>query len=434
MKKIKLAGIGCGGRTRTYLSLAKERMSEYFDIVAAADPIIKRAEWLKEFSTVDDFKVFDSDKALLAEDKLADVVIIGTQDDYHVEPCLEAMRKGYDVLLEKPISPSLKEIILLEKEAKRLGRKVLICHVLRYSPFYRKVKEIVDSGVLGEIRSLNATEGVGPFHFSHSYVRGHWSVKEKSTPIIIAKSCHDMDIISWLIGEKCVSASSYGSLSYFNKEHAPEGAPKRCLDGCPHGPNCFFNAANYMFSQRPWLQYIFDKEGEAVAKGSKATDNEVREWLKVSPWGRCVFGGCDNNVPDHQTAQFEFEKGKTATFTVTAFDSGRNIEIYGTKGSLKGGHTLKHQADTGADIIVMDHFSGNKTIHKVNINAGGYDGHGGGDHGLVSNLYNEMTKENPDDMSSSISQSIESHIMGFAAEESRMTGKTVVIENFLKNL
>ncbi len=261
MKKIKLAGIGCGGRTRTYLSLAKERMSEYFDVVAAADPLIERAEWLKEYSTVDDFKIFNSDKALLAEDKLADVVIIGTQDDYHVEPCLEA-----------------------------------------------------------------------------------------------------------------------------------------------------------------------------VAKGSKATDNEVREWLKVSPWGRCVFGGCDNNVPDHQTAQFEFEKGKTATFTVTAFDTGKNIEIYGTKGSLKGGHMLKHQADTGADIIVMDHFTGNKTIHKVNINAGGYDGHGGGDHGLVSNLYNEMTKENPDDMASSISQSIESHIMGFAAEESRMTGKTIITENFLKNL
>ena len=178
MKKIKLAGIGCAGRTKTYLSLAKERMSEYFDIVAAADPLTDRAEWLKEYSTVDNFKVFVSDKALLAEDKLADVVIIGTQDDYHVEPCLEAMRKGYDVLLEKPISPSLKEIIELEKEAKKLGRRVLVCHVLRYSPFYRKVKEIVDSGALGEIRSLNATEGVAAFHFSHSYVRGHWSVKK----------------------------------------------------------------------------------------------------------------------------------------------------------------------------------------------------------------------------------------------------------------
>ncbi len=431
MKKIKLAGIGCGGRTRTYLSLAKERMSEYFDIVGAADPIIKRAEWLKKYSTVEDFKVFDSDKALLKENKFADVIIIGTQDNYHVEPCIAAMKKGYDILLEKPIAPSLKEVIELEKEAKQLGKKVLVCHVLRFSPFYRKVKEIIDSGVLGEIRSLNATEGVGAFHYSHSYVRGHWSVKEKSSPIIISKSCHDMDIISWLIGEKVVSASSYGTLSYFNEENAPKGSPKRCLDGCPHSSKCFFNAANYMFSQRSWLQYICDIEGEAVKNGEKASNEDIHRWLKTAPWGKCVFHA-GNNVCDHQVASFNFEKGKTATFTVTAFDDGRNIEIYGTKGSLKGGHMLKHQAETGSDIIVSEHATGNKTMHHVNVNAGGYDGHGGGDHGLVSNLYDEMSKENPEDMSSSISQSIESHIMGYAAEESRVTGQTVVIKDFLE--
>ena len=434
MKKLRLAGIGCGGRTRTYLSLAAERMSQYFEVVAAADPQMERAEWLRRYAEDKEaFKVFDSDAALLAEEKLADIVVIGTQDAYHVKPCIDAMRKGYDVLLEKPISPDPAEVIALEREAVRLGRRVMVCHVLRYSPFYRKVKEVVDSGVLGEIRSLNATEGVGPFHFAHSYVRGHWRNKAESSPIIIAKSCHDMDIISWLMGEECVSTSSYGSLSYFNEAHAPDGAPKRCVDGCPQSETCHYNAMRYLSTQRSWVQYVFNAEGAKVAEGGSATDDEMREWLKTSKWGRCVYR-CDNDVPDHQTAQFEFKSGQTATFTVTAFDGGRNLEIYGTKGCLKGGHTLKHQADIGADMIVMNHETGEKKVYSVDVEAGGYDGHGGGDHGLVSQLYNEMTKENPEDIESSITQSVQGHIMGYAAEESRITGKTVDLSEFVKNL
>jgi len=434
MKKLKLAGIGCGGRTRTYLSLAAERMNQNFEVVAAADPKTERAEWLRRYAEDKGaFRVFNSDTALLAEEKLADIVVIGTQDSYHVKPCIEAMRKGYDVLLEKPISPDLAEVIELEREAVKLGRRVMVCHVLRYSPFYRKVKEIIDSGVLGEVRSLNATEGVGPFHFAHSYVRGHWRNKAESSPIIIAKSCHDMDIISWLMGDDCVSTSSYGSLSFFNEAHALDGAPARCIDDCPHSETCRYNALHYLSTQRDWVQYVFDTEGAKVAEGAKATDDEMREWLKTSNWGRCVYH-CDNDVPDHQTAQFLFKSGQTATFTVTAFDSGRNLEIYGTKGALKGGHSLRHQVGTDSDLMVMNHETGEKKVYTIDVTEGGYDGHGGGDHGLVSHLYEEMSKENPVEVESSITQAVQSHIMGFAAEESRITGKTVVIEDFLKTL
>jgi predicted dehydrogenase len=434
MKRLKLAGIGCGGRTRTYLSLAAERMNQQFEVVAAADPRIERAEWLRRYAEdKTGFRVFSSDAALLAEDKLADIVVIGTQDSYHVKPCIEAMRKGYDVLLEKPISPNLTEVIALEREAVKLGRRVVVCHVLRYAPFYRKVKEIIASGALGEIRSLNATEGVGPWHFAHSYVRGHWRNKSLSSPIIIAKSCHDMDIISWIMDDECVSASSFGSLSYFNSAHAPSGAPARCTDGCPHVATCRYNALRYLDSERKWLQYVFDTEGAKVAEGASASDDEVREWLKTSNWGRCVFR-CDNDAPDHQTAQFLFKSGQTATFTVTAFDGGRNLEIYGTKGCLKGGHALRHQAGTDADILVMDHQTGRTTRHCVDVREGGYDGHGGGDHGLVSHLYAEMTKKNPAEIESSITRAIQSHIMGFAAEESRVTGETIEIAEFLRKL
>lgn len=433
-RKLKLAGIGCGGRTRTYLSLAKKYFSDRFEIVAAADPVTERAEWLRRYaSDPDSFRVFDCANALLAEEKLADVVVIGTQDVDHVQPCIAAMRKGYDVLLEKPISPNPGEVIELEREAVRLGRRVMVCHVLRYSPFYRKVKEIVSSGQLGSVRSIHASEGVGPWHFAHSYVRGHWRRKDLSSPLIIAKSCHDTDIISWLIDDECTSVSSFGALSYFNEDHAPTDGPARCSDGCPCADSCRYNAFRYLGADRTWLQYVFDLEAACVEKGSLADEQDVVTWLSKSNWGRCVFR-CDNDAPDHQTAQFVFKNGQTATFTVTAFDKGRNIEIYGTEGSLKGGHFLRHSLGLDADLLFTNHKTGLSEQICIDMMDGGYDGHGGGDYGLVSCLYDEMTKENPAAVESSISRSVQSHLMGFAAEESRLTGCTVELSEFFNAL
>ncbi len=434
LQKLKLAGIGCGGRTRTYFSLAAEHFADRFEVVAAADPLTERAEWLRRYAQDPaGFRVFESADALLAEEKLADVVVIGTQDAFHVAPCMEAMRKGYDVLLEKPISPDPAEVVALEREAARLGRRVMVCHVLRYSPFYRKVKEIVSSGRLGEIRSINATEGVGPWHFAHSYVRGHWRRSDQSSPLIIAKSCHDTDIISWLMDDECESVSSAGALSFFNAEHAPEGAPRRCTDGCPHADSCRYNALRYLNDERKWLQYVFDAEAACVENGTHVDDAAVRQWLSTSNWGRCVFR-CDNDAPDHQTAQFKFKNGQTATFTVTAFDDGRNIEIYGTDGTLKGGHFLRHRAGLDADLLLADHTTGKSELIRVDVTEGGYDGHGGGDFGLVSHLYDEMTKENAAGLESSVSRSVQSHLMGFAAEESRQTGRTVSLLEFVESL
>jgi len=231
MKRLKLAGIGCGGRTKTYLGLAA-RKPDYFEVVAAADPLPKRVADVKELSRNPSFRSFDSDAAILAEDKLADIMVIGTQDAYHVQPAVASMRKGYDLLLEKPIAPSVKEVVEIERAARDLNRRVLVCHVLRYSPFYTRLKQIVDSGILGDIISLTAKEGVGAWHQTHSFVRGHWAVVEKATPMIIAKSCHDMDIISWLVDRRCESVSSYGALTHFTAANAPKGAPARCTDGC----------------------------------------------------------------------------------------------------------------------------------------------------------------------------------------------------------
>lgn len=395
-------------------------MPERYEIVGAADPNETRVENAARLSRNPEFKRFRDDAEILAHPRMADVMLIATQDDYHVKPCLAAMEKGYDILLEKPVANNLPEVLSLDDAARRLGRRVLVCHVLRYTPFYLKVKEIIDSGTLGDIVTINAREGVQPFHQSHSYVRGHWAVAVKSSPMILSKCCHDMDIVHWLLGKSCRSVASYGSLTHFTAANAPPGSPAKCTDGCPAATRCPYNALLYLTQHKGWLPLIFDRAREAP-------DDAIRNWLKGSPWGRCVYR-CDNTVVDHQVAALEFENRITGTFTMTAFDSGRTIEIYGTRGKLFGGDTTKWL--TNSHIIVTSFDTGNETRYDLKSNVGGYAGHMGGDPGLILSLYDEMSKPNPDDMHSSLHKSIESHAIALAAEESRVTGRMVNVPDF----
>ncbi len=423
MKRLRLAGIGCGGRTLTYLSLAAKQMGDRFEIVAAADPIRARAEKVRPYAGKD-FRLFNGDRSFFEAEKMADVVVIGTQDYYHVAPCIAAMEKGYDVLLEKPIARDPSEVLRLEQTARRLGRKVLVCHVLRYAPLYQKIRQLVSTGVLGRVMSLHASEGVGPFHQAHSYVRGHWSVTDKTNPMIVAKSCHDMDIIHWLLGEPCQSVSSYGALSFFKQENAPPGAPLRCTNGCIYSGECPYNARLYATKHRKWLSYVYDDEKNAPA-------SRIFEWLSKSPWGRCVYQ-CDNTAVDHQVVNMNFKRDITASFTMTAFDSGRNIDIFGSNAVLRGGSFVKKA--TGHDIMVEQHNTDESCGYDVDEEAGGYDGHGGGDAGLVRALYDEMSRDRPEDMRSSITRSVESHLMAFAAETSRISGETVDLADYRRQL
>ena len=162
-------------------------------------------------------------------------MIVATQDNFHFDPCQGALRLGYDVLLEKPIATRLEQVLETERLARQVGRRVMVCFVLRFAAFYRKVKEILDSGVLGEVVSIQASEGVNPWHQAHSFVRGHWSVVGQSSPMILSKCCHDVDILHWLAGRRCTRIASFGALDFFRSERAPAGVPARCTDGCPVG-------------------------------------------------------------------------------------------------------------------------------------------------------------------------------------------------------
>ena len=326
---LKLACIGCGARAQTYTALAAQQ-PERFQIVAGADPVPARLEKIRGISGRADFQAFGSAEALLAAGKLADVVIIATQDNDHYAPCCRALELGYNVLLEKPIATHPAQVLDIERRARKADRRVMVCFVLRFSAFYRKVKEILQSGAIGDIVSIQASEGVEPWHQAHSFVRGHWSVVAKSSPMILSKCCHDTDIVHWLVGRPCRRIASFGSVDFFRAARAPAGAPARCTDGCPAGDTCPYNALRYTTDKRDlWLPMVFDR-------AQTASVEEIQAWLRTSPWGRCVYH-CDNDAVDRQVLAMEFDGGITGTFTMTAFENGRHLEIYGTRGVLNGG-------------------------------------------------------------------------------------------------
>jgi len=423
---LTLAAVGCGSRARTYCKIAQS-LGDRYRIVAGADPVPDRLDAMREISRNSDFLSFDSAEELLAKDRLADVLIIGTQDNYHFEPAKKALEKGYHLLLEKPAAQTLEEVLELARLAEKYDRKILLCFVLRYTQFYSKVHEIVRSGQLGDIISMHAVEGAEAWHQAHSFVRGHWGRAAESTPMIIAKCSHDTDYISWLMQSRCKSVSSFGRLSYFKEKNAPEGATSRCTLGCPHaapnGGSCMFDAHLYLNKHERWLNMVYPHPTER-------TKDEVLAWLEYSPWGRCAWK-CDNDVVDHQVVNMDFENGSTASLTMTAFDSGRSLEIYGTKATLRGGDAFK--TASGADISIRDHASGEtETITLEAPEDDGYQGHGGGDFGLVSVMDSVFRGDGNE--SALIAQSIESHLIGFAAEQSRQANGQPVHLSDLQNI
>ena len=357
---------------------------------------------------------------------MADFVILATQDNMHYEPALALIEKGYHLLLEKPMAPTPRECKEITEAAERKGVKVVVCHVLRFSPFWRAVKHLVDTDRLGKIMTIMGAENVGHIHQSHSYVRGPWRNTAESSCMIMAKCCHDMDILQWIVGEKCTSVQSFGTLSHFTRENQPAGAPERCIDGCPHADTCYYNA----------VKLYTDPSSELWSWGRKAaaqtvdepTEEQIWEALKTGPYGHCVYA-CDNDVVDHQVVNLEYESGCTASFTMTAFNKGgRFIRIYGTKGELISSmdqSTLQlysFATDTWENIAVSEY--GNDIA----------SGHGGGDTGIMQDALSLLRGETPSNSICEVRTSYENHITGFAAEQSRLENRVVSIAEYEKNL
>lgn len=423
MKATSVVIAGAGGRGRiTYAPYAK-KFPEQMRLIAAADRIPERLEEMRQEYGLEQDKCFSSVEEMFAQPRLADMAFICTQDADHVRHACLALDKGYDVLLEKPVSADIAQCRQLLDKAEKLGRSVTVCHVLRYAPFYQKLKSLLEEGALGEIISIQASENVGYWHQAHSFVRGNWRRSGDTSPMILAKCCHDMDLLVWLTGSRCRRISSMGGLSFFRQENAPQGAPDYCMEGCPVKDHCPYDAekiyvtdtlTGYDTNGAGWMQ-------RAVYGG---TDREgLRAALGTSPYGRCVFR-CDNDVVDNQSVTMEMESGVTISFHMCGLNQRnyRTIHIMGTGGDISG--------DLEEETLVLNRFGKEPEVIRMNVEET-ISGHGGGDYRMLADMF--RARSQGQGTLTSLRQSLESHYMAMAAESSRLAGGRLVdVDEFVR--
>ncbi len=423
MKPFTVAVIGAGQRGSRYTDIMK-KCPEKFTVVAVAEPLKGRREYIKNKHCIADDMCFDSWQTLLAQPKLADIAIISTMDDMHYEPALKAIELGYDLLLEKPVAQTAKECADIALAAQKKGVRVLVCHVLRYAPFFCTVKQLLMDGAVGEIMSVEHVEGVGNLHQSHSYVRGNWHSEKETTPMLLAKCCHDVDILQWLLNKPCKKVQSFGSLNHFRAENAPKGAPARCIEGCPAEDTCPYNSKKLYFDDKNnlWFRSACTK-GVSKTDGIP-TDEEVMTALETTDYGLCVYKA-NNDVVDHQTVNMLFEGGATVTLNMNAFNKGgRYIRIFGTKGEL--------YANMGDKEITLYTFA-DKQTQKIPVKFIGEEityGHGGGDDGIVHELFEYLSGSYKGYSAADITTSVKNHLVGFAAERARLNSTVEDIDSF----
>lgn len=421
---ITYAVCGFGGRGCDSYSIYQLSHPDRFRLTAVADPDEKRLSVAKKTYHVPTEFCFHSGEELLAQPKLADVLIIATQDRDHIRYALPALQKGYHLLLEKPISTDIDECIALKEAARRYERTVMVCHVLRYAPFYETVHQLIADGKIGKLQTIQASENVGYWHFAHSYVRGNWRNAAQSSPVILAKSCHDMDILRWLAGAPCKSVSSFGSLGWFHAGNAPAGSSERCLD-CACKDACPYDAEKiYLTSTRTGLLHGNTGWPCSVLVGPNPTKESVLEAIRTGPYGRCVYH-CDNDVADHQVVNLDFENGVTASFTLSAFsqECHRTLLVTGSHGEIFG--------DMEENKVTLHRFGEAETVFELDVLPSEYAGHGGGDQRMMDELYRVLTQGDAD-VRTGIDVSVESHAIAMAAEKSRTQGgRTVDLPQFM---
>lgn len=409
MKPLEVIMIGAGNRGyEAYGKIILKRPD--IKVVAVAEPNdIRRERFVREHNIPLE-RQFKTWEEVFEKDKFADGVIITTMDRMHVKPAISAIKKGYKILLEKPIGVNIEEIKELYKVAKEHNASITVAHVLRYTMFFRKLKELLRNKVIGELIGINLVENIGFFHFAHSFVRGNWKNSETSSPSILAKSCHDLDILVFLTDSKSQFLSSFGELRYFKKENAPKGAKERCIE-C--NLDCPYDAKKI---------YLTDYIGWPVSVISEDLSIDGRlKALREGPYGRCVYYS-DNNVVDHQTVSIKFKNGVSASFIMTAFTNKitRKIYLYGSHGEIYG--------DLEENKIIIQYFG--KGEESINLNMPFRDlvGHAGGDEAILEEFVKLMKGEIKETLSN-IEESIESHLMAFASEEARLNNKVMNMDD-----
>lgn len=416
-KKVTAVLIGAGDRGMNAYSPYALWHPDEINFVGVVDLNDKRRAKYCEIHGIAEDRCFKTWDDFFSQDKMADAVLICTSDKMHYEPAVKAIEKGYHVLLEKPLSTNPARCQKLAEIAAQHNRVFMQCYVLRYTPFYQKIKEMINDGKIGDLVSIQQHENIGHAHFSHSYVRGNWANSEKTCPMILSKSCHDLDIFYWLAESKCESIHSFGKLSHFTEENAPKGAPDFCMDGCPERSQCIYYAPE---------MYARENSGFSSAIVSDDDGLESRmQALHKGPYGRCVYK-CDNDACDNQVVNIVFKNGVTVSFTINAFsyECNRNLRVYGTKGELRG-DLMKNT------IELHDFLSGSKETYNIKSWT---DRHGGGDYGIMQDFVNMINGSGRGKGLTAVVDAEESHIMAFAAEKSRLEKCMINIDEYRKEL
>lgn len=397
--RVTFSVVGLGGRASAYLSALQELYPNEHQVVAVADPDpVKQARARNDYGLQDN-QIFDTDLDLMEQPRLSDVAIVATQDKLHLRDIRGLLAKGYDLILEKPVATTLEELQEIAAVSKSFpGQMVAVCHVLRHTVFFGEIRRILESGRFGPVVSIQHNENIGYYHFAHSYVRGPWNNSETSGPLTLTKSCHDMDILLYLLeNTHCQQISSYGALSIFNRDHYdPATMAPMCVD-CPQNESCAFSAPK-LYSSGKIKSVVFDL----------SSVDKVRKNSGTSPYGRCVYH-CDNNVVDHQSTAMQFDNGVTATFSLSAFSAkvNRSLKIMCQFGEIRA-------IEKPYLIETTDFRTDETTVTELDIRD---RGHGGGDKAFVKDFMESYLHGVP--FNSTLEHAIESHAMALLAEESR---------------
>jgi len=408
---IKIASIGLGSRGQVYMGGFSRHKDVAFTALCDIRPVMLEHAGKKH----PDARQFGLDERFFAAGKLADWLIIATPDNCHYAHAKQALELGYNLICEKPVTANPAELDELCALAKSTNAIVLVCHVLRYAPFYSAVKQVIDSGALGEIVNITHEENVGYWHYAHSYVRGNWRNTTTAAPFLMAKCCHDFDLLHWLAGGiACEQVSAYGALTHFTRENMPEGAATHCLQNCPHVKTCIYSVERLYLKK---LTPLFWGKGVAAGLPKAPDKEELRRILSNGQYGRCVYQS-DNTVCDHHSVAMKFAGDMTATLSVSAFSFGftRRTRIQGTKGELYGrDHAMRiHLHRLGRLPKIM-------RVPRGNL----FSGHGGADQAFCDAAHEVMRGKpvDPENMTT-IEQTRLTHRIVYAALESIETGKT----------
>jgi predicted dehydrogenase len=409
-KPITVGIIGAGGRGSTFADIIR-RLPKMAKVIAVAEPLDDRRQAMAKKFKISPSLVFKDWREFLKE-KRVDAAVVSTMDREHAAPAIACMEMGVDILLEKPMAVTLEDCQAIAETQTRTGRIVIVCHSMRYKKALRKIKEMVDKGVLGDIVTLDQIEQVGYWHYAHSFIRGKWAKEASSSFMLLAKSCHDLDYISYLVGKPCRKVASFGSLTHFRRENAPAGSTDYCTGGCKVERSCPFSAIKIYTTGNL-------KEWPPATVSSVHTRKAHLEGLRKSPYDRCVWRA-DNDVVDHQVVIMEFEGKMTATFTMTGFtqNMARRLRINGTKGDLL--------YDENKELITHQIFGEGK-VHQTKVTPAP-GGHGGGDDAVVRAWLHAIATRDTSRILTDARESLKTHRIVFAAEQSRVEGRMVELQ------